>query len=230
MTEIKTKDVTFPANGSVGTGYLAQPDDGATHPGVIVIQEWWGLDGHIKGIADRFAREGFVALAPDMYHGAVATEPDEARKLVMNLNRERALTDLLATVSYLQTLAEVEPKKLGCTGFCMGGALTLALVAASTEVAAAAPFYGEFGPGPGGLAKIEAELFCAFGADDAGMPVDKVREFEGALRDLGKKAVVKVYEGAPHSFFNDTKESYRPEAAADAWGHVLELFRRVLAS
>jgi carboxymethylenebutenolidase len=228
MTDIKTKDVTFAANGGEGTGYLAQPDDGATHPGVIVIQEWWGLDAHIKSIADRFAREGFVALAPDMYHGAVATEPDEARKLVMNLNRERALTDLLGTVSYLKALPEVGPKKLGCIGFCMGGALTLALAAASPDLAAGAPFYGGFGPGPEGLAKIEAELFCAFGADDGGMPVEKVREFEGTLRDLGKKAVVKVYDGAPHSFFNDTKESYRPEAAQDAWGNALALFKRTL--
>ena len=101
MPDITTANITFPANGAAGTGYLARPDDAATHPGVIVIQEWWGLDGHIRDIAERFAREGFVALAPDLYHGAVATEPDEARKLVMNMNREQAVKDLLGVGFFL---------------------------------------------------------------------------------------------------------------------------------
>ena len=227
---IKTADVTFPANGSDGMGYLAQPDDGGTHPGVIVIQEWWGLDGHIRDIADRFAREGFVALAPDMYHGKFATEPDEARKLVMNMNREQAQKDLLGSVAYLRSLPEVAPKKFGVIGFCMGGSLTLNVaVAAPSEIAAAAPFYAGFRPPPEELAKIQAEMFCAFGADDGGIPVDQVRQFEDTLRKQGKNAVVKVYEGAPHSFFNDTKDSYRPAAAHDAWEHALNLFRRTLA-
>src|SRR3990172_1151918 len=226
--DIRTKDVVFPANGIEGSGYLARPDDAGTHPGVIVIQEWWGLDGHIKDIAERFAREGFVALAPDMYHGKIATEPDEARKLAMALNREQALKDLQGSVRYLQGLAEVAPEKLGCVGFCMGGSLTLALAASTADVAAAAPFYAGFRPGAAELAKIEAELFCAFGADDGGIPLDQVRAFEETLLSQGKRAVVKVYEGAPHSFFNDTKESYRPAAAQDAWEHALDLFRRVL--
>jgi carboxymethylenebutenolidase len=226
---IKTADVTFPANGTDGMGYLAQPDDAGPHPGVIVIQEWWGLDAHIRDIADRFAREGFVALAPDMYHGKFATEPDEARKLVMNMNREQAQKDLLGSVAYLRSLPEVAPKKFGVIGFCMGGSLTLNIaVAAPSEIAAAAPFYAGFRPPADDLAKIEAELFCAFGADDGGIPLDEVRKFEDTLRSQGKNAVVKVYEGAPHSFFNDTKESYRPAAARDAWEHALNLFRRTL--
>jgi carboxymethylenebutenolidase len=196
---------------------------------VIVIQEWWGLDGHIRDIADRFAREGFVALAPDMYHGKFATEPDEARKLVMNMNREQAQKDLLGSVAYLRSLPGVAPRKFGVIGFCMGGSLTLNIaIAAPDEIAAAAPFYAGFRPPADELAKIEAELFCAFGADDGGIPLDQVKAFEDTLRAQGKNAVVKVYEGAPHSFFNDTKESYRPDAAKDAWQHTLNLFRRTL--
>ena len=229
MAHIKTKEVTFPANGIDGMGYLAQPDDGGPHPGVIVIQEWWGLDGHIRDVAERYAREGFVALAPDMYHGQFATEPDEARKLVMAMNREQANKDLLGAVRYLHSLSEVGPKKIGVTGFCMGGSLTLWLAAATSDVAAAAPYYAGHRPGPEDLAKIEAEMFCAFGADDAGIPLDGVREFEATLQSQGKRAVVKVYEGAPHSFFNDTKESYREAAAQDAWERTLDLFRRALA-
>jgi carboxymethylenebutenolidase len=226
--EIKSKSIEYPADGVSAPGYLAQPDDAAAHPGVIVIQEWWGLDDHIKSIADRFALVGFIALAPDLYRGSFATEPDEARKLVMNMNREQAIKDLMGAVKSLQAMAEVSPKKVGCIGFCMGGALTLALAAASSDVAAAAPFYAGFQPRAGDIARIEAEMFCAFGGDDAGIPMENVQRFEATLKDTGRNAVVKVYEGAPHSFFNDSRDSYRPEAAKDAWERSLALFRRVL--
>ena len=229
MPEIKTQSIEFPADGMNGMGYLAQPDEAGTHPGVIVIQEWWGLDDHIKSIADRFAREGFVALAPDLYRGHAASEPDEARKLVMNMNREQAIKDLTGAVARLKSMPEVAPKKLACIGFCMGGSLTLALAAASSDIAAAAPFYAGMQPPAQELAKIEAKMFCAFGADDAGIPLDNVRKFEDALASTKRDAVVRVYEGAPHSFFNDTRDSYRPDAAKDAWDHALALFREVLA-
>ena len=228
MTDIKTSDVTFPADGVDGMGYVAQPGDDSPHPGVIVIQEWWGLDAHIRDIADRFAREGFVALAPDLYRGSFATEPDEARKLVMNMNREQAVKDLLGAVRHLQGMSEVAPKRVACIGFCMGVSLTLALSAATADVAGAAPFYAGMQPGRYQIARIEAELFCAFGADDEGIPMENVRKFEENLRETGRNAVVQVYDGAPHSFFNDTRPSYRHAAAEDAWARSLELFRRVL--
>jgi carboxymethylenebutenolidase len=229
MPDIRTESVEYPAGTIDGLGYLARPADDAPHPGVIVIQEWWGLDGHIKDVAERFAREGFIALAPDLYRGSYATEPDEARKLAMALNREQASADLGGAARYLLALPEVAPKKLGCIGFCMGGSMTLMLSAAMPEIAAAAPFYAGFQPPAEELAKIQAEMFCAFGADDAGIPLDAVRKFESIMRDTGRNAVVKIYDGAPHSFFNDTKPSYRADAAKDAWDRSLALFRRVLA-
>ena len=131
-------------------------------------------------------------------------------------------------MKYLQALPRVAPKKVGCIGFCMGGSLTLALAAATPDVAAAAPFYAGFQPPAEELAKIEAEMFCAFGADDAGIPLDNVKKFEAALKGSNRNATVKVYDGAPHSFFNDTRDSYRPEAAKDAWERSLALFQRVL--
>src|SRR2546423_12639110 len=228
VPEIRTESVEFAANGATASGHLARPDDGVTHPGVIVIQEWWGMDEHIKDVANRFGREGFIALAPDLYHGEVATEPDEARKLVMNMNREQAMKDLLGAVKRLQAVPEVAPKKIGCIGFCMGGSLTRALAAATPDVAAAAPFHAGFQPPADQLAKIQAEMVCAFGADDGGIPMDNVRNFEATLKEKDRKATVKVYDGAPHSFFNDTKPGYRPDAAKDAWANSLSLFRRVL--
>jgi carboxymethylenebutenolidase len=230
MAEIQTATVTFPANGSEGSGFLASPVGDEKRPGVIVIQEWWGLDDHIKDIAQRFAREGFVALAPDLYHGEVATEPDEARKLVMNMNREQAMKDCLGAVRHLQAQPNVASNKVGCIGFCMGGSLTLALAAATPDVAAAAPFYAGMQPGRDQIANIDAEMFCAFGGADAGIPPENVAKFEENLRGTGRKATVHVYDGAPHSFFNDTKSSYREGAARDAWEKSLALFRRVLTA
>lgn len=228
MTDIRTESVTYPANGVEGMGYLARPDDKAPHPGVVVIQEWWGLDEHIRDVTRRVASEGFIAVAPDLYHGEFAQEPDEARKLAMHMNREQAMKDVSGALHYLLAIPEVSPKKAGCIGFCMGGSLTLALAVAAPEVAAAAPFYAGMQPPPDQLALIQAEIFAAFGADDGGIPIENVRKFEDALASHGKRAEVKVYEGAPHSFFNDTRPSYRAEAAADAWERSLALFRRVL--
>ncbi len=228
MADIDGRSVTFAADRVEGSGWLARPRDGATHPGVIVIQEWWGLDAHIKDVAGRVAGEGFVALAPDLYHGAFATEPDEARKLAMAMNRERAIDELAAAVRHLQSLDDVQPKRVGCMGFCMGGSLTYALAAATADIAAAAPFYGGMTPPPEQLAGIEAELFCAYGADDGGIPLERVREIEETLRAANRRFELKVYEGAPHSFFNDTRPSYRPEAARDAWDKTIALFRRAL--
>src|SRR6185295_5040483 len=114
--------VKFPANGGQSEGYLAAPPSGKG-PGILVIQEWWGLVGHIKSVADRFAAEGFTALAPDMYHGKTATEPDGAGKLFMALNIEQAEKDLRGAATYL--LGQSSTKKLGAVGFCMGGQLAL---------------------------------------------------------------------------------------------------------
>ena len=138
------------------------------------------------------------------------------------------MKDLLGAVKHLQGIDTVGRKNVGCIGFCMGGSLTLALAAATPDISAGATFYAGMQPGRDQVAKIEGELFCFFGADDAGIPMEKVREFETNLRETGRNAVVKVYDGAPHSFFNDTKPSYRPAAAHDAWERSLDLFRRVL--
>src|SRR5688500_9132320 len=132
--------VSFASDGASCDGYLALPDSGSG-PGVIVIQEWWGLVDHIKNVADRFANEGFVALAPDLYHGKSASEPDEAGKLMMSLQLEDATKDMSGAVDYLLAHDKVQPKKVGCTGFCMGGAMTFQL-ALTKPIDAAVPFYG----------------------------------------------------------------------------------------
>jgi carboxymethylenebutenolidase len=229
MPSVQGEMVTFASNGSTAPGYLAKPEGNGPFPGVVVIQEWWGLEEHIKDVARRFAAEGFVAIAPDLYHGHVATEPDDARKHAMAMQLDVAMRDIQGAINHLKSMPEVAPKKVGVVGFCMGGSLTLRAATRSVDVGAAAPFYA------GGLdglyadiPNIQAPVFAAFGADDGGIPLEKVDKLRDLLKEHGKQAEVKVYEGAPHSFFNDTRDSYRPEASKDAFGKVLALFRSEL--
>jgi carboxymethylenebutenolidase len=226
--QIVTESVEYPSNGQKGMGYLAKPGDGQPHAAVVVIQEWWGLEEHIKDVARRFASEGFVALAPDLYHGKVATEPDEAMKLVMAMDRERAANDIDGAVAYLTGLSDVAPKRVGMIGFCMGGALTLFSACRNPNVGAAADFYGG---NMGDLSQVQSlhgPLFAAFGETDESIPPQKIEELRQALQAAGKEFEIKVYPGAPHSFFNDTRPSYRSEASQDAWQKSLALFREKL--
>src|SRR4030095_11925971 len=133
--------VGFSSNGGTTDGYLAIPEKGSG-PGVIVIQEWWGLVDHIKDVCDRFADEGFVALAPDMYHGKTTKSPDEAGKLMMALRIDQAEKDLRAAVDYLLTSDFTTSKKLGVIGFCMGGALALFTATKNQNIGACIVFYG----------------------------------------------------------------------------------------
>ena len=135
------KMVEFPSNGHTAKGYLSTPASGKG-PGVLVIQEWWGLVGHIKNVCDRFAAAGYSALAPDLYHGQTASEPDAAGKLFMALNIERTEKDLAGAIDYLQQQPGVTGKGVGTVGFCMGGALSLFAASKNPEVAACVVFYG----------------------------------------------------------------------------------------
>lgn len=219
--------VSFESNGGETPGYLARPEAGR-YPGLIVIQEWWGLVPHIKDVARRFARRGFVALAPDLYHGRATSEPDDARKLAMELDRERAVVEIQAALKYLQGLDAVQPKKIGVVGWCMGGALTILTAASSQDVGAAVAFYG----GIKDLdiaASIQAPLLGLYGEQDHGIPVELVRQFESELEKHGVPHEIRIYEGAQHAFFNDARpHSYDQEAAEDAWQRTLGWFRRHL--
>lgn len=133
--------VTFPSNGGTGQGYLARPAQGRG-PGLVVIHEWWGLVDHMRDVAERFAQAGFFALVPDLYHGATTSEPDEAQKLRMELQMDRAARDMSGAVDYLLQLEGVAGMGLGVVGFCMGGALAQVLATLRPEIRAAVPFYG----------------------------------------------------------------------------------------
>jgi carboxymethylenebutenolidase len=217
--------VDFPSNGHGASGYLAIPESGSG-PGLIVIQEWWGLVPHITDVCDRFAAEGFVALAPDLFHGEKTTEPDEAGKLMMALNVERAAQDMSGAVTFLQGHDAVTNPKLGITGFCMGGGLTL-VAACNTPDAfgAVVPWYGLI-PWPDAepdWSKLEAPVLGHYAGDDGFFSPEMARDLEAKLRGLGKSATLYVYDGVDHAFFNDTRpEVHDVEVSRLAWERTVE--------
>jgi carboxymethylenebutenolidase len=221
--------VDFPSNGHTCQGYFAAPESG-NGPAVVVIQEWWGLVEHIEDLVDRFAAAGLTALAPDLYHGKTTKSPDDATKLLMELDAERAVKEITSAGAYLLQRPECSSKKYGVVGFCMGGALAQYAAASDPEnVGAAVSFYGGFKQVQPRWEDLQAPILLIHGENDKGVPAEKGRELGAKLEKLGKSVEVVVYPNADHAFFNDSRpEVYNPEAAADAWKRTLELFRRHL--
>jgi carboxymethylenebutenolidase len=217
--------VQFPSNGHTCSGYFA-----GEGPGVVVIQEWWGLVPHIEDLVDRFAGAGFAAIAPDLYHGVTTKSPDDATKLLMELDVERAGKEITGAAAYLRTRPECTSQKYGVVGFCMGGALAqYAATIDPQNVGAAVSFYGGFKKVPTQWENLSAPLLLIYGENDKGVPASQGRELEQKLKGMGKDVELAVYPNADHAFFNDTRpEVYNADAAADAWRRTLELFRRTL--
>jgi len=204
-------------------GYLARPAGNEAKPAVVVIQEWWGLDDHIKDVARRFAEQGYVALAPDLYHGVVATEPDEARKLVMELDMAEAVKEIQRGIDFLQAQAYVAGPKVGIVGFCMGGGLVLQTALAEDDLAAGVVFYGR--PlEPDQAKQVKAPILGLYGRNDQGIPVDAVEAMHAAFNEATIQNEVHIYDGAGHAFFNNTRDSYNQQAASDAWQRALAWF------
>ena len=220
------KMVEFQANGTRTSAYLATPAAGKG-PGVIVIQEWWGLVGHIKSVCDRLAAEGFTALAPDMYHGQTAGEPDDAQKLFMALNIAQAEKDLRGAARYL--LDHSSTRKLGAVGFCMGGQLALFAATLNPSVGACVNFYGIHPSVKPDYAKLSGPVLGLFAETDAFVTPQVARDTDAAIRKAGKQSEIHIYPGVGHAFFNDERpDAYNQAAAADAWRRTLAFFRQHL--
>jgi len=223
--------VEFPSNGGTGQGYLAAPEVGAGI-GLVVIQEWWGLVPHIKDVCDRFAAEGFTALAPDLFHGETTTEPDEAGKLLMALNLEQAAKDMSGAIDFLEGSDKVRGEGVGVVGFCMGGGLAMMLAVQRPDaVRACVPFYGiiPWESAQPDWSKLQAPMLGHFAELDGFFSPEKAKELEATLKGLGKEVDFHVYPGVDHAFFNDVRpEAYDKEAASTAWVRTLEFFRAKL--
>jgi carboxymethylenebutenolidase len=222
--------VEFESNGGTARGYLSLPAK-ARGLGVIVLQEWWGLVPHIKDVADRFAREGFVALAPDLYHGETAKSPDEAGKLMMALDIERTEKDLRGAILYLLGHEATAGERVGTVGFCMGGALSLYAASKNLQVGACVVFYGIHPKVEPDLEHLRAPVLGLFAEKDESVPPESVRQLEARLKEHGRQAEMHIYPVTDHAFFNDTRsEVYDPSAAADAWRRTIEFLRRHLGA
>lgn len=211
-------------------GYLA-PSATGSGPGVIVIQEWWGLVPHIQEVADRFAAEGFTALAPDFYKGEKTTDPDEAGRLMMALEIEHAERVLEEAISFLLEQPETSGEKVGVVGFCMGGQLALYAGATSDRVAATVCFYGIHPNVHPPFERMTAKVLGIFAEEDHMTTPAVVAALDRQLTDLGKEHEFVTYPGTDHAFFNDHRpEVHAPEASEDAWKRTIAFFRQNLGS
>jgi carboxymethylenebutenolidase len=224
--------VSFASNGDTAQGYLALPDQPG--PGVVLIQEWWGLVPHIADVADRLAAEGFVVLAPDLYHGEAATEPDEAGKKLMALDLPRAGRDMAGAAAYVASREKTLGTGIGIVGFCMGGGLALLAATVSDDITTAVAFYPAiywegWAPDWSGLAGKHVDMHLAEG--DGGSGSERVQETKAAIEAAGGAVTLYDYPGTEHAFFNDTRpEVHEPGSAKLAWDRTLETFRSRLTS
>jgi carboxymethylenebutenolidase len=220
--------VQYPSNGGSSEGYLSRPAGKDQAPGVIVIQEWWGLVPHIRAVADRFADAGFVALAPDLYHGVQATEPDDAVKLLMGLAMDQAAKDIAGAANYLAGLDEVGGG-IGTVGFCAGGSLALWSATLSDKIVATVGFYPgmpweRMSPAWSNYAGKTAVIQCDEGDGGSGAP--GIQAAKQAIEAAGGEVTLYDYPGTHHAFFNDERpDVYDAAASASAWARTLELFR-----
>ncbi|HEV7374965.1 MAG TPA: dienelactone hydrolase family protein [Pyrinomonadaceae bacterium] len=226
MTEYPSGTIKIPA-------YLSRPKKRGAVPGaVLVIHEVFGLNDHIKSIADRIANEGYLALAPDFFVRAPnpppkdTTDMDALRKAASSIPPEVAIKDMQAALDYMKSLDGVR-RHFASIGFCMGGGFSYQIATHTTDLKGAVIFYGrtpvELVP------QVSCPLLGSFGALDTGIPPEKLKEFEEALKKAGKQADIKIYPGAKHGFFNNTRpEAYNAEAAADAWQRTLKFFHERL--
>lgn len=217
--------VEFPSNGHTCQGYFAAPESGKG-PAVVVIQEWWGLVPHIEDLVNRFAGAGFCAVAPDLFHGKTTKSPDEAGKMLMELDADRAEREIAGAGEFLLSRAECSSETYGIIGFCMGGALAQYAATKQPKTGAAVSFYGGFRNVNYEWENLHAPLLLIYGENDKGVPPSSGRERETMLKKLGKTVEVVVYPNAGHAFFNDTRpEAYNAEASQDAWRRAVEWLR-----
>ena len=216
--------VTFTANGGTCEGYLATPASGSG-PGVIVVQEWWGLVPHITHLADRFASAGYVALAPDFYHGITTTEPDEAMRLLMSLAMDRAAHDLSGAADYLGSRADVVSNEIAAVGFCMGGSLSLWSATLAPSIVLAVGLYPALpwqamSPDWSGYAGKSAVIHCS--EEDGTSAAEGIVTAVAGIEAAGGTVTVYDYPGTHHAFFNDTRpEVYDAAASTLAWDRTL---------
>ena len=224
-------DVEFPSNGGVSPGYLAVPE-GERGPATIVLQEWWGVEEHVRSVCDRLAAEGFFALAPDLYRGDTTTEPSEAQQKMMAMSMEQAEKDMCGAAAFLLSQPGVEGEHVGSLGFCLGGGLSVWAAASCPQVGAAVSYYYVLPHGKPDFSKVKGPVLGHFGTGDEFIPKEVAEGLEAELRDAGVDVTFHYYDGAGHAFFNDTDRlgTYDREKAEESWGRSVSFLRSALGA
>ena len=227
--KFQNRMVEFPIDGGKASAYEARPASAGSYPGVVVVQEWWGVNDHIKDIAGRLAHEGFVALAPDLYEGRVTADPQLASAWMQALDREKAVRILLGAIRFLQENEPIYAEHIGVTGFCMGGSFALLLPCRTKAVKVAVPFYGDLPDPIEQIKNIQCPVLFVAGGKDRWINSEKVERLRKAFAQYGVNGETRVYPDADHAFFNDTRpEVYNAAAAQDAWTRAVALLNRTL--
>jgi carboxymethylenebutenolidase len=222
--------VNYKSGEETVSAFLASPAGSGPFPAVVVIQEWWGLNDWVKEQARALAKEGYLALAVDLYRGKVATKQEDAHQLMSGLPPDRALRDLKAGLAYLKGRKDVKAVKIGAIGWCMGGRYSLALATEEPSLAAVVAYYGAPPTDAAAIARIKAPVLGNYGAEDKGPSPEQVKAFEAAMKAASKAIDVKLYDGAGHAFANVDNPwgGYREAAAKDAWARTTAFFAKHL--
>jgi carboxymethylenebutenolidase len=226
-------DVEFPADGRTAAGYLAEPESGSGLA-TIVLQEWWGLEEHIRNVCDRLAAEGFFALAPDLYRGQSTTKPGEAQQKMMAMSMQAAEQDMCGAADFLSSREGVQGNGVGSVGFCLGGGLSVWALATCPKVTAAASYYYVMAHGKPDFSGLKGPVLGHFGTADEFITVDAAKQLESEIRSAGGDVNFHYYDGATHAFFNDIDRPervgvYDPDAAQASWERTVSFLRSALA-
>ena len=223
------KPVSYKSGDETVSAMLYAPAGKGPFPALVVIHEWMGVNDWVKEQAAKLADQGYVTLAVDLYRGKVASTPDEAHELMRGLPQDRADRDLVAAANYLRSLKNVDPKRVGSIGWCMGGGYSLDLALADPHLAATVINYGHLATSVDSLKKIHASILGIFGGQDRGIPVSDVRTFEQQMNQLGKPIEIVIFPEAGHAFENpNNKTGYRADDAAQAWTKTVAFLHRTL--
>jgi carboxymethylenebutenolidase len=220
-----SKEVSFMGDQDTVLGYLSLPKGEGEHPALILVHEWWGITQWMKDNADMFAKKGYVALCVDLYRGKVTDNPEEASKLAQSLNQGQAIKDVISSFNYLKTLSQVDSKRVGCIGWCMGGAFSLQGAINIPELKATVVCYGRLTNDSTLVSKIQSPILGIFGEDDKVIPPDAVKQFEQALKEQGKHIKIYEYPKSGHAFMNQTnKTGYNAGTTKEAWKEIYAFF------
>jgi carboxymethylenebutenolidase len=224
-------DIEFPTSDGASSGYLAVPP-GEHGLATIVLQEWWGLDDHIRSICDRFAGEGFFALAPDLFHGETTTEPGDAQQKMMAMSMEQVEKEMCGAADHLRSQPGFEGKGAGSVGFCLGGGLSIWAASTCPNIAAAVSYYYVMPHGRPDFTNIKGPVLGHFGTADDFIPVDDAKQLESEMREAGSPVEFIFYEGGGHAFFNDTNRlgTYDKVLAEASWERTVSFLRAELRS